>query len=116
MPSVRYGQGFVAIVYSHLSRKRQDAGWQRVSVKLDSHRVSLQQALLPIVTQGAFRKKRQPVAVPFAHQREEQVAAWSQQDQRRPARYLQLMPKVRLTVVHHRVADIIAEDSAANII
>ena len=116
VPSVSYGQSFLAVVYSHLSRKRQDAGWQGVSVQLDSHCVGLQQALLPVVTEGAGSEEHQPVPVAFAHQGEKQVAVWSEQDQRGPAGHLQLMPEARLAVVHHRVADVIAEDGAANIV
>lgn len=116
MPSVRYGQPFLAVVHSHLPRKRQDAGWQGVSVQLDPHWVRLQHAPLPVVTEGAIGKKRQPVAVAFAHKGEEQVAARSKQDQRGPAGHFQFMPEVRLAVVHHWVADVIAENSTANIV
>lgn len=78
MPGVCYGQSFIAVVYGHFPRKRQDAGWQGVSEQLDPHCVRLQQALLPVVMEGAISKKRQPVAVAFAHQGEEQVAMWAQ--------------------------------------
>lgn len=116
MPSVSYGQFLIAVVYGHLSRKRQDAGRQGVFVKLHPHWMSLQQGLLPVVTQGAVSKKHQPVALPFTHQREEQVATWPQQDQCRPAGHLQLVPKARLTVIHHWVADVITENSATNVV
>lgn len=77
MPGVCYGQPFLAVVYGHFPRKRQDAGWQGVSVQLDPHGVRLQQALLPVVTESGISKKRQLVAVAFTHQGEEQVAMWA---------------------------------------
>lgn len=116
MSSVRYGQSLLNAVYGHLPGERQDAGRQGVSVQLDAHCVCLEEIPLPVVMQGAGRKQRQPLAVAFAHQGEEQVAAWAQQDQRGPAGHLQVMPEARLAVVHHRVADVIAEHGAADIV
>lgn len=115
MSSICNGQSLLAVVHGHLPRKRQDGGWQGVSVQLDAHCVRLQQALLPVVAEGAVSKKHHPVAVAFAHEGEEQVATWPQQNQRGPAGHLQLMPETRLAIVYHRVGDVIAEDSAADV-
>lgn len=116
MPCVSYGQSLISAVYSHLSWEGKDARWQGVSVKLDSHCMSLQQALVSVMTKGSFSKKHQPVSATFAYQGEEQVAMWSKQDQGGPARDLQFMPETRLTVVYHRVSDVIAKNSAANVV
>lgn len=116
MPGVCYGQSFLAVVYSHLPRKRQGTGRQGVSVQLEPHWVCLKQTLLPVITEGAVGKKHQPVAVAFAHQGEKQVATWAQQDQRGPAGHLQFMPEACLAVVHHWVTDVIAEHGAANVV
>ena len=116
MPSVCYGQSFPAVVYGDLSRKRQHAGGQGVPVQLDAHCVCLQQTLSPVVTEGEVSEERQPVAVALAHQGEEQVAPGSQEDQGGPAGHLQVMPQARLAVVHYRVADVIAEHSAPDVV
>lgn len=116
MPCVCYGQSLVAVVYSHLPWEGQDAGWQGVSVQLDAHRVFLQQTLLTVVTEGAVSEKHQPVSVAFAYQGEEQVSMWAQKDQRWPAGHLQFMPEMRLTVVHHWVADVVTKHSTANVV
>lgn len=115
MPGICYGQSLLAVVDGHLPRKRQDGGWQGVSVQLDAHCVRLQQALLPVVAQGAVSKKHHPVTVAFAHEGEEQVAARPQQHQRGPAGHLQVMPEPRLSVVYHWVADVISEDGTADV-
>lgn len=116
MPSVCYDQSLVGVVYSHLPREGQDAGWQGVSVQLDAHCVLLQQALLPVVTEGAVSEKHQPVAVAFAHQGEEQISTRTQEDQCGPAGHLQVMPETRLAVIHHWVANVIAKHGAANVV
>lgn len=115
MSGVCYGQSLVVVIYSDFPRERQDAGRQGVSVQLDPHRVRFQQALLPIVAEGSISEKHQPVAVAFAHQGEEQVATRSQQDQRGPTGHLQFVPELRLAVVDHWVADVIAEHGTANV-
>lgn len=76
----------------------------------------LQQTPLPVVTKGGGSEKHLFVAVAFAHQGEEQVATRAQKDERRPAGHLQLMPKTRLAVIHHRMADVVAEHSAADVV
>lgn len=108
MSCVCYDKPFSTVVYSHLSRKGKDAGWQGVFVQLDSHCVSLEQATPPIITQSAVSEKHQPVTVALTHQGEEQVATWSEKDQRGPAGDLQFMPETRLAVVYHGVADVVA--------
>lgn len=52
----------------------------------------------------------------FAHQGEEEVAARAQEDERRPAGHLQLMPKTRLAVINHWMADVVAEHGAADVV
>lgn len=116
MSRVCYGKSFTAVVYSHLSRKGKDAGWQGVFVQLDSHCVSLQQTTLAIIMKGAGSEKHQPVKVAFAHQGEEQVATWSKQDQRGPAGDLQFMPQRCLAVVYHRVGNVVAEHGTSDVV
>lgn len=75
----------------------------------------LYQAPLAVVAKGGGGEERLPVAVAFAHQGEEQVAAGAQEDERGPAGHLQLVPEARLAVIHHRVADVVAEHGAADV-
>lgn len=73
-------------------------------------------AFLPIKSKGGVGEEVQFLGVALTHQGEEQIASWTEQNQSRPAGDLQLVPKTRLAVVHHRVADVVAKDGAADII
>lgn len=116
MPGVCYGDSLVLVIHGYFPRKRQDAGRERVSKQLDRDGVCLQQAALPVVPKGSVSEEHLFVQVAFAHQGEEQVAARAQEDQRRPAGHLQLVPQTRFAVVHHRMADVVAEHSAADVV
>lgn len=116
MARICYGQLFAAVIHSHLPREGKDAGWHRVLVELNCHRVGLQLALFLVITESNISEKCQSVAVAFAHQGEEQVAAWSQQNQCGPAGDFQFVPERRLIVVDHWVADVISEHCAPDVI
>ena len=115
VPGVCYRQPLPPGVHRHLPREGQDGGGQRVPVESDPHRVVPQQASVPVVSEGGLGEEGEPVAVFLPHHREEQVAAGPQEDERGPAGHLQLMPQPRVAVVHHRVADVVAEYSAAHV-
>lgn len=116
MPGVCYGYSLILLIYGYFPRKRQDAGRKRVSKQLDGDCVCLQQAALPVVTEGSVSEKHLFVEVAFAHQGEEQVAARAQEDKRGPAGHLQLVPETRLAVIHHRMADVVAEHGTADVV
>lgn len=114
--SVGDHQPLAAVVHGNLPWKRQHAGGQGVSQQLDAQLMLLQLAALPVVAQGGACEECQLVAVALAHHREEQVATRAQQDQRGPAGHLQLVPEERLAIVDHRVADVVAEHGAADVV
>lgn len=116
MPSVGHHQPLADVIHGNLPRERQHAGGQGVSQQLDAQLVLLQLAALPVVAQGGAGEERQLVAVALAHHGEEQVSPRAQQDQRGPAGHLQLVPEERLAVVDHRVADVVAQHGAADVV
>lgn len=116
MPGVCYGYSLILVIYGYFPRKRQNGGRKRVSKQLDRDCVCLQQAALPVVAKGSVSEKHLFVEVAFAHQGEEQVATRAQEDKRRPAGHLQLVPEIRFAVIHHRMADVVAEHSTADIL
>lgn len=116
VPSVGHHQPLAAVVHGNLSWERQQTGGQGVSQQLDAQLVLLQLAALPVVAQGGAGEECQLVAVALAHHREEQVSPRAQQYKRGPAGHLQLVPEERLAVVDHRVADVVAQHSAADVV
>lgn len=116
MPGVCYGYSLTPVVDGYFPWKRQNAGGKGVSEQLERHCVCPEQAALPVVTEGGVGEKHLFVPVALAHQGEEQIATRPQEDKRGPAGHLQRVPETRLAVIHHRVADVVAEHSTADVV
>lgn len=114
--SVRNHQPLAVVVHGNLPWERQQAGGQGVSQQLDAQLVLLELAALPVVAQGSVGEERQLVSVALTHHREEQVTPRAQQNQRGPARHLQLVPEERLSIVNHWVADVVTQHGAADVV
>ena len=105
-----------AVVHGDLPREGEERRRQGVPVQLHPHALRRQQPPLAVELQGGVRQERQPLAVALAHQGEEEVPPGPQQHQGGPAGHLQVAPQPRLPVVHHRVADVVAEHGAAHVV